>query len=261
MKKLAVLLCVLSACLVGCTGTKGADYKKELKEVVAFQKEAVSSSRWEESIAPGGKYENKVFSCYIDGEWVDFDLSEELTAADEWDWTVAGVFRREGEEKTYVCLRDINMQRETVQVPQLMLLEFDTENPQEYTLYPYELENPQVFGWEVDACYRMEEEIYVSFRNETVAINTDTKELRNCEKEVAWLETYAADKAADKESLHNFRAVSVKDGAVTYAAQISENFTDTAMKKVYVTVKDGEAKAYAYVELTQDGQITKTDIK
>lgn len=41
---------------------------------------------------------------------------------------------------------------------------------------------PKAFSWGA-MCYRLEDEIFVSFRDEMVAIHLDTKELRYCEKE------------------------------------------------------------------------------
>lgn len=96
----------------------------------------------------------------INGVEYSFDLHDVLSNAEEWYWSTAGIFS-DGEDKTYICLHDYNIMYESgiEQEYQLLLIEFSTNAPDEYQIYPYKVEPSYLFGWDV-ICYRLEN-IYI----------------------------------------------------------------------------------------------------
>ena len=103
----------------------------------------------------GGREENGLFISYIEYEkdtepqFVFFHLDDLLTdaEADEWDWASAGAFCDEEQGKTYLCYYDFNdLTNAGERDPQLILVEFDTADPENYQATPYAVEPRNIFS-------------------------------------------------------------------------------------------------------------------
>lgn len=144
----------------------------------------------------GGREENGLFISYIEYEkdtepqYVFFHLEDLLTdaAADEWDWASAGAFLDEEQGKTYLCYYDFNdLTNAGERDPQLILVEFDTADPENYQASPYAVEPRNIFSWYCEG-YRIGDDLYIAGQEELGAIDLNTKEFRYCREEKSWAE-------------------------------------------------------------------------
>ncbi len=204
---------------------------------------------WDEGVTGGGKYEDAKFSCYIDGETYSFDGNDLLSDTEKWDWDVIGIYPDEIANKTYIILHHFDVESETIENPALILLEFTTNNPSEYTMYPYETSD--LLYW-VRTCYRIENNIYIATENDLVSIDLNTKELRFCEEEKNCVNDLVKEFYAQTSyEMYQFRATLQQGDTVVYSAFISEAFDDMPVGLVAVAWEKGEPIAYMIVDLTE----------
>lgn len=143
-KKLIIPICILFVALCGCSSETEEfcpDYFVPIAQEIWSSNDNINSviEKWmNQSLDFSEVYADKVYTCEIDGKQYNFDLHNELSNAEEWYWSTAGIFS-DAEEK-YICLHDYNIMYENgiVQEPQLLLIEFSTNNPEEYQIYSYE---------------------------------------------------------------------------------------------------------------------------
>lgn len=197
---------------------------------------------------------NKVFPVYIDGERITFDLKDELTNADHWDWMEAGAFFGEGHVETYILLSDFNITGDDMRNPQMLLLEFPADDPEAYQVTPYTVEPASLFAW-VDSCYRMGNKLYIASHENMGIIDLETKELHVCSEEHAAMEKYAEEtqKMASEEGygVWFFRAILERDGVTVFSAEISEgNDAPYPAGLIFTAFRDNEPIAYMSVDLT-----------
>lgn len=214
---------------------------------------------WDEGVTGGGKYEDAKFSCYIDGETYSFDGNDLLSDTEKWDWDVIGIYPDEITNKTYVIFHHFDVESETIENPALILLEFTTNNPSEYVMYPYETSD--LLYW-VHTCYRIENHIYIATENDLVSIDLDTKELRFCEEEKNYTNDLVKQYYAETPyEMYQFRATLQQDDTIVYSAFVSDAFDDTPVGLVAVAYEKGEPIAYMIVDLTEEDIRSNLKIK
>jgi len=267
MKKRTVfLVCILILILFGCsTETEEAvcpDYfAPVLQEIEASDGyiSPVMTKWWVQSLSFSEDYADKIYTCDIEGTAYSFNLQNELTDAEEWYWSTAGIFA--DKDKRYICLHDYNIlyDESIIQTPQLLLIEFSIENPGKYQIYSYTVEPSDLFGWDV-VCYCIGDNIYIAGEAELAVINLSSKQLRYCTEENNALQNLVNEKYG-REIYHTFlfRAIFEQDDVVIYSAQISEAIDTPAIGMMYIACKDGEIVSYLSVNLSAEQ--TKEDIK
>ncbi|MCH5256750.1 MAG: hypothetical protein J1D87_05625 [Lachnospiraceae bacterium] len=219
-----------------------------------------SMSKWWEYSIGVGAYEDKVFTCYIDGEYYPFDLKDELTDSQEWAWMAVGVFHREGENRAYACLNDFNPtpsgMEPVVRNPQLLLIDFSMDDPKDYNVTPYTIEPYGEFVW-VDVCYRIGNNIYIKSGSayDLGVINLNTRQFHYCIDEYSAMEEYAEKFIQEKFAGENYSMFSLsgtyeQDGVIVYSATITETSDVAPVGIVFSAYKDGELLAYMGVDLT-----------
>lgn len=214
----------------------------------------------DKGLSNGGRQEDGIFTCFIqggdlgDGEYFQFDLSNQLPASEEWEWSSAGAFL--DEEQGYVLFYDFNMLTAAGERdPQLMLVEFSIDNPEEYQATPYSVSPRETFSWYCES-YRIGNDLYIRGQDDLAVINLDTKEFRMCSEEYTIAETYAqkviTENYATEEKPYYmlfFRAISEKDDVVVYAAEISEASDVPGEGIIIVAFKENDPIAYMHVDL------------
>lgn len=216
---------------------------------------------WDKGLDWSEEYADKTYTCTIEENTHVFSLEEELSGAEQWYWQGAGVFCTEG--KTSICLRDFNIMYDenTVQAPQLLLLEFSDENPAEYEVTPYEVDPADLFGWDVE-CYRIGDNIYLAGETALAAVNLQTKQFSYCREEYAQAREYVMQKNnGEPYEIFLFRAVLEKDGVVVYSAKLAQDIDMPPTGMIYIACRDGKAIAYMTVELTEDNGAGSIEIQ
>ena len=209
----------------------------------------------------GGREENGLFISYIEYEkdtepkFVFFRLKELLTdaEADEWDWASAGAFLDEEQGKTYLCYYDFNdLTNAGERDPQLILVEFDTEDPENYQATPYAVEPRNIFSWYCEG-YRIGDDLYIAGQEELGAIDLNTKEFRYCREEKSWAEEYAQKVYGEGSYyLRAFRGILEQDDVTVYSAEVAEAIDVPAVGMVFVAVRGNQPIAYMSVDLTAE---------
>lgn len=270
-QKLLMLLGILTVMLCGCAADN-ADYPEYFAPIVEELKTSAESAvpvmktQWVESTDYYlDKYADKVYTCSIDNIKYSFDLSDVLENAKKWYWGTAGVFTNEENNLTYILLHDYNCfsyeDDPVPSAPQLLLIEFSTEESEEYQVYPYTVEPVTAFGWDV-ICYQLGETIYIAGEKELAAINLDTKEYHYCDEEYANAEKYVQDKFGQEPyHIYYFRAIQDQDGVIIYSADVDESFDELSpIGMIYAAYKDNKLIASMYVGLTSDGQADNIEV-
>lgn len=267
-KKLIIPICALFIVLGGCSSETEEfcpDYFEPILNEIETNNEYISPviKKWmNQSIDFSEDYADKIYSCEIDGVEYSFDLHNELLNAEEWYWSAAGIFS-DSEDEKYICLHDYNIMYEsgTVQEPQLLLIEFSTNDPDKYQVYPYKVEPSYLFGWDV-ICYRIENNIYIAGETELAAIDLDTKQIKYCRKEMEEL-TDLVKKNYGEEPYHPFlfRAILEQDDVVVYSAQISEAIDTEPVYMIYIACKNEEIISYMTVALSSEEVVDSITIE
>lgn len=216
----------------------------------------------DKGLSNGGRQEDGIFTCFIqggdlgDGEYFQFDLSNQLPASEEWEWSSAGAFLDEEEEQGYVLFYDFNMLTAAgVRDPQLMLVEFSIDNPEEYQATPYSVSPRETFSWHCES-YRIGNNLYIRGQDDLAVINLDTKEFSMCSEEYTIAEAYAQKVIAENYATEGksyymlfFRTINEKDDVVVYAAEISEASDVPGEGIIFVAFKENEPIAYMHADL------------
>lgn len=209
-----------------------------------------------------GRQENGVFTCFIqgasmeEGEYFQFDLTNQLPASAEWEWSSAGAFLDEEGKQGYVLFYDFNMLTSAGERdPQLLLVDFSVYNPEEYQVTPYSVNPRETFSWHC-ASYRIGNDLYIEGQDDLAVINLETKEFRMCSEEYAIAEIYAQnvieEHYAEEEKTYymfSFRAIEEIDDVVVYAAEISEASDVPGEGIIFIAFKENEPIAYMHMDL------------
>lgn len=211
--------------------------------------------------------ESKRYTSYFDGVTEEFDLSKVLTESDVWEWTTAGAFQTKEEERTYIALIDFNLALEEGKEPspQILLLDYATDDPKDYHVTPYTVEPPKEFCW-VDQCYRLNDKIYIASSRimgsdgemqHLGAIDLKSKEFYDCKDEWQNLSRYAKSKFEKEYAPFFFRTVLEQDDVIVYSAAVSEADDIPCIGAVFMACKEGVPAAYMSCdfrcETLQDG--------
>lgn len=207
---------------------------------------------WDKGLNVNGYYkEDKTFECYVDNSHLVFNLENELADSDEWHWELAGTFENKQDGSVYLCLYDMNFLYEegVVQNPQLLLIRFRKNNPEDYHIESYVVEPSYAVCW-VNSCYHIDNDIYIAGENELFAINMETMQLRDCKREYLAMKEYA-EKSIDEKELHiyHFRAIYQDEDIRVYSAQVSEASDIEPTKTIYVAYKEDKAIAFMSINL------------
>lgn len=140
-----------------------------------------------------------------------------------------------------------------VQTPHLFLIEFSREKPEEYQLWSYEVEPPNLFSEEVRKCYRLGDKIFFVGQTGDASIDLNTKQLRYYTEERLALENFV-DKKYGEEGYQAvfFRAVYEQDGVTVYSVHVSEAFDVLPVAMVYVAVKNNKIISYMSIDLAAE---------
>lgn len=272
-KRSAFLLSILIFALCGC-GSEETDqdcppyFQTILQEfttdwmdysVGGHPTSSLMEALCDSGVTNGGREEDGIFTCFIkqdndaEGEYASFDLKELLTDAEEWNWASAGAFCDEDKGKTYICYYDFNDLTEAGERdPQLILVEFDTEDPENYQATPYAVEPRNIFSWYCEG-YRIGDDLYIAGQEELGAIDLNTKEFRYCSEEKSWAEEYAQKVFGEGSYyLRAFRGILEQDDVAVYSAEVAEAIDVPAVGMVFVAVRGNQPIAYMSVDLTAE---------
>lgn len=261
-KKIVLIICIMIWVLTGCSKKENAVAVPKYFEPIIERLEAdkdeyvpIMTDWWIESVDFTDKYDNKIYTCSIEGKEYSFNLEKQLTSAMYWEWMTAGIFRDAENGKMNVCLHNSNITYEDetkIPNPQLLLIEFDINNPDKYEVWSYNITPPKLFGWDV-ICYGINDNIYIAEEKELGLINVSTKQFSYCRDEYSSLEHYVQKKYVNTPYyMFYFRAVSESDGLTIYSAQISEADDTPPVGMVYMAYQDGGPISYMLVDLTND---------
>ena len=272
-KRSAFLLSILIFALCGC-GSEETDqdcppyFQTILQEfttdwmdysVGGHPTSSLMEALGDSGVTNGGREEDGIFTCFIkqdndaEGEYASFDLKELLTDAEEWNWASAGAFCDEDKGKTYICYYDFNDLTEAGERdPQLILVEFDTDQPTNYRATPYSVEPRDSFSWYCE-CYRIDDNLYVAGEDTLGVINLSTGEFEYCRDEYALAEEFAQ-KVIGEETyyMRTFRAILQQDDVTVYSAEIAEANDSPAVGMIFVAIRDNQPIAYMSVDLTAE---------
>ncbi len=260
-KKILLIVSTLIFLLCGCSLQNGnKNYPQYFLPII----EELESSRdkyrqtaalpidvwWDMGSFGGGTCADKIFSCYINGEYYSFDSGNLLSDTDEWDWDAIGIFSDETTNKTFVIFHHFDTVSETKEIPSLILLEFDTDNPEDYIMTPFDV---PVLNW-TDACYRIGNNIYIAAAdNNFASINLDTKELSFCEEEYLFSDSLINEYYGETPyHMCGFRATLDQNDIIVYSAFVSEALDTTPAGMVSVAYEDSQPIAYMVIDLTKE---------
>ena len=198
-----------------------------------------------------GEYADKKYACEINEKQYSFDLQDKLTGTGKWNWWTAGIFFDEEKDMAYICLNNAySYYEDMVQTPHLILIEFPTEKPEEYQVWSYEVEPPNLFCGEVRKCYRLGDNIFIAGESELVSIDLHTRQLRYYSEERLALENFVNEKYGD-EGLRAvfFRAIYEQGGVTVYSVHVAEAFDTDPVAVVYAAVRDEKAISYMSIDL------------
>ena len=213
------------------------------------------------------EYSGKEYTCEINGESYSFDLQDELMGTGKWNWWTAGTFFDEEKDTVYICLNNaFPYQEDMVQTPHLILIEFSTEKPEEYQVWSYEVEPPNLFSAEVRKCYRLGDKLFIAGQTGDASIDLNTKQLRYYTKERLALEDFVNEKYGEEGyQAVFFRAVYEQDGVTVYSVHVSEAIDIQPVAVVYAAVQNEKVISYMKIDLVaeymKDGGIENIEIE
>lgn len=261
MKKSFIVLLTLFLLLSGCSSKNNntstpeffAPVIEELENSREVYLQTIAppiSAWWDSGISGGGCYADNEFVCNINNESYSFAYSDFTSEPDDCSWEVIGVFPDEVNGKTYVLFHHFSVDEETCGHPTLTLLEFLDDDPEQYTITPYE--SSEEFNW-LQICYRIGNNIYIAGADNYFGfIDLDTRTLSYCREEYDFAEALVLEKYAQSPyHMFQFRATLQQDDIIVYSAFISEADDSEPVGVVSVAYENAKPIAYMFVDLTQ----------
>lgn len=260
-----VTICILTILMCGCSVTE-PEYFGSVTETIERNWTNDEFAWWPMNVLikeqclmldGGGHEENGVFIYYVreDDASYQFDLSEQLTAHGQQDWQNAGAFRRLEDNTTFLCWYDFDIDH--TRMPDLAIVEFPAEHPENYTAQFYMLEPEDSFSVSAPSCcYSLGDWIYVMWhdnqgKDRLCAIQQDKGQIEDRSEETALLEQYAREKTS--ASCVGQYCVLSENGRVTiYGADIREANDMPPVSLALIAVEEGKILAGMYYDLTQD---------
>ena len=271
-KRYFILLSILILFLYGCTDEKANEYYPEyfipiVKEIEEHWKDyahyggnLIVIDRWWSRGVQTGIYKEKEYTSYIYGETHTFNLENELAESENWDWQTAGAFQTK--ERTYIALVDFNLMYDDNDVPnpQIILLDFATDNPEDYLVTPYTVEPPRAFCW-LECSYILGNNLYIASKENLAAINLQTREFYHCKEENSIVMNYAKEKFGDDYWAFFLRTVFEQDEVLVYSAEVSEADDMPPIGVVFVAYKNMNPIAYMSVDFRSDEMREGIEVK
>lgn len=190
-------------------------------------------------------YMNKVFTCTTDAGTYSFDLSGVLDGDDEWVWCFGGLFPDDNGTK-YLLLYDFSymdhLEEEWNLQPQLILVEFSADKPEEYTLTAYETD-PSDFYWP-NSCYLLEDKIYISSDAALASIDLKTGDMYFFSEEAETAAEYALEYFGEDYRTWYFNAVYEEDGVTVLSAMVSRANDESPTGAMFLAYEDGALVGY-----------------
>lgn len=256
-KRNCVLGIILMLLLCGCSFKQSKEKYPEYFAPIVQELETnwetmphrtfVMDTWWTKGVQTG-IYKEKMYTSYIDKEIHTYDLSDILTDAEHWEWQTAGAFQTE--ERTYTALVDFNFpgtEDYGVRTPQIILLDYATDNPEDYVVTPYTVEPTYAFFW-LDQCYRLNNHIYIASGDDLGVIDVKNRQFYDCKEECSVVKDYAEKEFGEAYTGCLVRATLEQDGIVVYSAEVAETFDAPSIGAVFVAYKDGEPIDYMSVD-------------
>ncbi len=272
-KKIVTLIITMIILMCGCSADKYKSYPAYFVPIVQeleAQWETLSpmynafvmNKWWSEGEERKGICEDKIYTVSIGENSYTFDLKDYLTDSEEWSWYAEGVFQTK--ERTYIYLSDFNLPmsdtEDILRSPQIMLLDFDPKNWEDYQVTPFSVEPYWAFSW-VGACYYMGDNIYIISQEELGAINLNSKQFYHCREEHSVAEKYAKEQFQEETYyMYFFNVTLEQDGVIVYSAEVSEADDVPPIGAIFVAFKDREPIAYMSVDFRADNFIDSIEL-
>lgn len=217
------------------------------------------STWWDTGISGSGKYADTEFICHINGESYSFACNDFPPNADNCSWEVIGIFPDEATSKTFVIFHHFSIASTACEHPTLILLEFFNDDPNKYTITPYE--SSARFNW-FHICYRIENNIYIAAAdNNFGSINLNTHTLSYCEEEYYFTNDLVLQYYAQLPyHMCQFRATLQQDDIIVYSAFISEAYDVIPIGLISVAYENAQPIAYMFIDLTTENLRNKLEI-
>lgn len=254
--RIVLLLLIFTLLLSGCSIAKTDDtipvyFEPIVQELTDFpdlysDRGFFYMDKWWDNGVQTGTYNDRIYTSYIDGVTHDFDLGDVLDESETWNWQTAGAFQAEGDSRTYIALVDFNLVLEsgTEPSPQMLLLDFNTDKPQDYNITPFTVTPPKAFCW-VEQCFRIDDKIYISSKNNKLGvIDLTTKQFYDCQEEFESMKQYTQ-KTFGEEYYPCFIRAVLEEGDVTvYSVEISGADDMAPVGAVFAAFRNHQAIDY-----------------
>lgn len=262
---IVIAISILTILMCGCSTTE-PEYFDSITETIERNWTNDERSWWPMNVLiseqclmldGGGHEENGDFIYYVreDDASYQFDLSEQFTAYGQQDWQNAGAFRRKEDNATFLCWYNFDI--DNTRTPNLAIVEFPAEHPENYTAQFYMLEPEDSFSVSAPSCcYSLGDWIYVMWhdnqgKDRLCAIQQDKGQIEDRSEETALLEQYAREKTS-ASCVGQYCVLSENDHVTIYGADIRQANDMPPVLLVLITVEEGKILAGMYYDLTQD---------
>lgn len=240
------------------------------------------SAWWDRGIEPAWRYdwtgegfsceydETGVFNCKVGERLFSFDICD--VPYIRWNSTgAAGLFGVN--DKLYLLLHDCsymeydsygynsNGEKWDSRHPQILLIEFSDEKPEDYQLFPYRMDDPSSFP-DLDFCYYLGNNIYFGRDNALAAIDLTDKEVTFFREEYALIKEYAAQEF--ESEIYRpwlFNATFELDDVTVYSAEVSECIDIPPVGMVFMACREGEVIGYMKVDFRTDTLKSGIEVK
>ena len=266
-KKFNILsVCILTIYMCGCSSTESV-YFDSVDEAVDRNWSSEEFRSWPANVLlkelnntmvldGGGREADGVLTYYVreDDTYYQFDLSEQLSDHGQQSWQDAGAFRTPEDNTTILCWYDFDI--DDTKTPDLAIVEFPTEHPEDYTAQFYALRSEDAFSIDVLHCYSLGDSVYVMWhdnqgRDRLSVIQQAKGQIQDCSEETTLLEQYAKEKST-VSYIGQYCVLLENNGVTVYSADVREAADRPPVSLVFMAIKDGKPLAGLYYDLTQN---------
>lgn len=204
----------------------------------------------------GGHEEDGIFVYYIreDDVYYQFDLSKQISNTGQRSWQDAGAFRNKEDNTTFLFWYDFDI--DNTKTPDLAVVEFAADDPENYVAQLYELKSEDTFSTFVNGCYGMGDILYVMWHDNQgndrlSAIDHEKGQIQDLSKETLLVEAYAKEHSS-ASYVGQYCVLSESDSVTVYGADVREASDVPPVSLVFMAVKDGNQIAGRCYDLTSD---------